>query len=81
MTSSEPGKTITSTADLVPDGWKGYLKAIVAFVGFLGALAAFIQPMLPEDSGWVRWCGIVVALAGWVGVYYAKNYVQPVVVR
>lgn len=71
---------ITSTADLEPDGLAGYAKWIVAGIGFLGALLAFIEPYFPEGSDWARWLGIAIALCGWLGTYLVANVFKPVVV-
>lgn len=73
--------TITSTADLIPRGLAGYRKSIAAVVGLLGTVLAALQPLLPDGSDWARYVGIGIAVLGAVGVYLAKNDVEPVVVE
>lgn len=68
---------ITSTAQLIPDGLKGYSKAVAAFVSLLGTVLATIEPSLPAGSQWARWVGLAVAICGAVGVYLVPNAVKP----
>ena len=72
---------IESTADLTPDGFGGYRKAVAGFVALLGAILTAVQPMLPEGSDWARWVGLVIAACGAIGVFFAKNDVKPVAVQ
>lgn len=66
-------KTVTSTADLVPDGVAGYAKSIAVFVGgLLAVLAQFIT----EDP-WRTWVTVGIAVCTYVATRQVPNKVKP----
>ncbi|HEX6681292.1 MAG TPA: hypothetical protein VF062_00740 [Candidatus Limnocylindrales bacterium] len=73
-------RVIHSTADLVPDGIKGYSKLISAVAAALGAALAALIPYISPESKWAVYVGAVVTLLGVIGTYQFPNAVKPVTV-
>lgn len=70
-------RIIRSTADLIPDGLKGYAKVLSAFAGLLGAALAAVVPYVSPDSKWAVYVGGAIAVLGVIGTYQFPNAVQP----
>lgn len=70
--------TVTSTADLTPDGILGYAKGIAVFIG--GLLTVLNEQIVPIDWPYKGYLTAAIAICTLIAAIMIPNPVKPVVV-
>jgi hypothetical protein len=78
MTSPRHALTVTSTADLTPDGILGYAKGIAVFIG--GILTIVNEQFVPDDWPYKGWLAGAIAICTLIATITIPNPVKPMVV-
>lgn len=68
--------TVTSTADLTPDGILGYAKGIAVFIG--GVLTVVNEQVVPDDWPYKGYLTAAIAICTLIAAVTIPNPVKPV---